>query len=618
MKKSKLLAPLLALILVMAFALPAFAAPISAPFTNNGTITITAPEHHNLAASSTYTLFQLYDLVNITGSTAPYQFVYTPNASVKAYLTWVANGASGWNATMLYPKPTLAAYEVTTSPSVNMTQACEEFRQWLQKFDGSAAGNEIYDAAKIIELATMMVLSSKYGGVDPALATPTFISNPPNSLQFTGLQYAYYLVVGEGVHETNTTGTPNVTRGILVNVPEYEDYENGTGNLTKDAKRVLKIDVPTVEKEVKEDQENTNPADDTWEKETDKNIGDTVDYKITSAVPDTTGYLGYSFIVTDILSKGLTLTGTPTPGSGLLSGHDISIKIGAATYPSSSFSARLLGPGAGTLNQANLGKLWGVYDFANDPYILDGGHLLIIDFIPGDDEAIMRAFMAMTPGTPIEITYTATLNEDAVIGSDGNPNKVILFYNTNPTASPCVMGKTPPDETIVYTFDIDVLKVDGEETTVKLAGAEFELKNAAGAVLKFKHNPTGNVYKLAADQSAAGLETILVSDADGVIRIIGLDEGTYTLTETKAPIGYNLLEDPITVVIEHAGGGSYTVKNGTFTGTVTIGNFTGGVLPGTGGIGTTVFYAVGAILALLLAAAFVVYKRKRSLGVLLA
>jgi len=607
-KRTKFLPLLLALAMLLAFAMPAMAAHALMAENGTGTITISAPEHHNLASAETYTLYQLYDLVNITGSTAPYQFVYKPNATVVNFLNWVEAGASGWNSSMVYAKPTLPGYGVTTLPSVDAAAAAEEFRQWLQTFDNAGDNDyddDVFDAQKIIELATMMVLS----GLQPKVVSPTI--NPdgmPNALRFENLDFAYYLVVGQGVHETNPDGSKSVTRGILVNVPEYEDPTKTTGNVTKHAKRDLKIDVPTVDKEVQD-------HDDSWGDETDKNIGDTIDYKITSAVPDTAGYLGYSFIMSDILSKGLSFVGAPAPGYLDVAANSVKITIGGVDY--TSFTARLLA--ASDINATNLGKLDGVYNFAGDPYMLDGGHLLIIDFTPTD--AAMKAFMAKAAGAEIVVTYQAILNENAIIGSAGNPNKVILFYNTNPTASPCVLGKTPEDETIVYTFDIDILKVDGEDESETLEGAEFELKNSKGEVLKFKL--AGGVYRLA----ITGGDTKLVSGDDGTIKLEGLDAGIYSLKETKAPVGYNPLKNEIEIVIVHehidgVGTGnhtvSYTADGVTATGVVTIGNFTGGVLPGTGGIGTYIFFGVGGGLAVLLIVAFIIYKRKRTLGSLIA
>lgn len=625
MQKRKLIALFLAMVMALALAIPAMAASHAIMAQNgNGTITITAPEHHNLAAANTFTLYQLYDLQDITGSTAPYQFVYTANQTVKNFLAWVEagveGGAHGWNSSMVYAKPTLAGYGVTTLPSVDAVAAAEEFRQWLQTFDNSDADHGVFDAQKIIELATMMVLS----GIEPKVINPaTDLDEMPSSLKFKNLDFAYYLVVGQGKHETNPDGTPNVTRGMLVNVPEYEDHKQTSGNLTKDAKRDLKIDVPTVDKEVYD-----HNSDD-WQDETDLNVGDTIKYQLTSYVPDTTGYLGYSFIMTDILSKGLSFVGarndegylTVVPGS-------VKITIGGDDY--TGFTARHLA--ASDLNPANLGKLDGVYDFAGDPYMLDGGHLLIIDFTPS--QTAMEAFMAKAAGAEIVVSYQAILNEDAVIGAPGNPNKVILFYNTNPTASPCVLGKTPPEVTIVYTFDLNLLKVDGETmddaVPTKLAGAEFELKKASGGdSLWFKKNGTTYTHVKA---GTAGAVQTLISGADGVIYIKGLDAGSYNLIETKAPIGYNLPVAPdnifpFTIVhVAEADGtykGKYTVNGaigrvGDLLHECMVPNFTGGVLPGTGGSGTYVFFGVGIGLAILLAAAFVIYKRKRTLGMLSA
>jgi len=570
-KRTKFLTLLLALAMLVAFALPAVAAP---PMGTDGTITITPPANHVLSETQ-YSAYKLYNLVRITGTAPNFQFVYEPSEAVKNFLKT--------------PGLNLALYGVTANPNTNadtLALACEQFRQWLQKFDGTN-NNEAFDDEELIALARVMIQSR---GVEPA-AQQRSPAAPGSSLQFTGLDYGWYLVTGEGTHIEGGHTKTTVSRGMLVAVPELNEAKT---NWTKDAKRNLKIDVPTVKKELKDDHGN-------WAKETDRNVGDTIDYKITSAVPDMTGYTGYTFNVRDKMSKGLTFK---TNSATSIVTSDISVTIGGVAYYN--FTANLYH--AGNLPPALATKV----SLATDE------HLLFIDFtgITGN----MNAFMALEKGKEIVITYSAVLNEKAVIGKPGNPNQVILEYARDPNVDgSCDVGETPHDETIVYTFDINILKVDGGDKTTPLGDAEFELrKTPTGAALWFKKN--GNVYTLAEKQdNSGGAVQKLVSDANGIIKLVGLDAGTYYLVETKAPIGYNLPDGPYEVVIAHAGKGDYTVNGAIGLGhQCKVENNTGGVLPGTGGIGTYIFFGVGGGMAILLIAAFVIYKRKRTLDALAA
>lgn len=236
----------------------------------------------------------------------------------------------------------------------------------------------------------------------------------------------------------------------------------------------------------------------------------------------------------------------------------------------------------------------------------------------------------VTAGKYILVEYTATLNTNAAIGLPGNPNEVWLTYSNKPDQSGSGApeeGETPHDKVIVFTYELDTTKVDGANHDTKLKDAEFKLYNKAGKWVKV--DTTGKVTGWA-DAEAEG--TTLKSDDNGLFKVIGLDDGTYYLKETKAPSGYNLLTAPIELTI------SATTKNGhewingnasdaltnltikigtttesgdTSTGIVnaTIENNKGTVLPATGGLGTTMFYTIGGLL--MLATAILLITKRR-------
>ncbi len=219
---------------------------------------------------------------------------------------------------------------------------------------------------------------------------------------------------------------------------------------------------------------------------------------------------------------------------------------------------------------------------------------------------------SLEAGTKIVVTYTATLNENAVVGLNGNENKVKLEYGdeSEPTF-------TPEDTTITYTWDTDVVKYTTKDgTEIKLAGAVFSLsKNEDGKnTLAFTQatdangEPLANTYKY----DPEGTITQITTDSTGTFTIKGLDADTYYLTEITAPAGYNKLSEAIEVVITGAESGENETLNYT-TIVAKVENKAGTELPSTGGIGTTIFYIVGGVLVLG-AVVLLVTKRRMSMN----
>ena len=194
----------------------------------------------------------------------------------------------------------------------------------------------------------------------------------------------------------------------------------------------------------------------------------------------------------------------------------------------------------------------------------------------------------------IVISYTATLNENAVIAGAGNPNTSKVSYGDSSNTK-----YTPDSTTKTYTWDVDVFKYTmNGETEIALAGAKFTLsKNADGSNPIALVSEGNNVYRVA-KTGETGTVTEITTDATGKFTIKGLDADTYYLTETAAPAGYNKLAGPVTIVI-----GANGVVNGTTEAPqgvdeVKVLNQTGAELPSTGGMGTTIFYVLGTVLVL--------------------
>ena len=339
-----------------------------------------------------------------------------------------------------------------------------------------------------------------------------------------------------------------------------------------------KTALPTVEKMVKdiEDTEDSNIADNEWHETADHDIGDSVPFKLTATLPNNAqGYQSYKLIFHDDLADGLTL-------------NEGTIKV--LMYESVHKANADFDMNDGTDVTANFViKTTGLTD-AN------------CDFEVGCDNVFN--ITNVTKDTAFVIYYEATLNETAVIGGDGNINKVYLEYSNNPYGDGT--GKTEEDKVTVYTYQLKINKVDGENHA--LEGAEFTLyKKVLG-----KNEPV----LVAIDQLGANPTTFTWT---------GLDDGDYILKETKIPAGYNGMADmEFTITATHT-----QLEDGTFeltsldggkmglgdtvTGIIdeNIVNNTGTILPETGAQGTMWLIFGGAMLVIL-AGVFMITRKKMS------
>lgn len=203
-------------------------------------------------------------------------------------------------------------------------------------------------------------------------------------------------------------------------------------------------------------------------------------------------------------------------------------------------------------------------------------------------------------GDVVTVTYYAQINENAKIADEANVNKAKVEYGTN--------SHTEYDTTETYVWKMNIVKYTMEqETEKKLAGATFKLsRDEAGAQVIKLVKVDDTTYRLALPtETDTAVDTITTGET-GELVINGLADGTYYLTETKAPRGYNLLREPVNVTIGHKdANGKLTetsfVADQTETdtsGVVKVENNAGAELPSTGGIGTTVFYVLGSAMAL--------------------
>ena len=315
-----------------------------------------------------------------------------------------------------------------------------------------------------------------------------------------------------------------------------------------------KNEAPTNVKTVQEDSNNA------WGETNDADIGQTVNFK--STITAQAGAENYVFH--DTMSAGLTYTGV----TGItLNGTAVDASNYTVTAPAA-----------------------------------DGDTF---------DVTFTQAFCdTLAAGDQIVISYTATLNENAVVGLPGNPNTSKVSYGDSSNTK-----YTPESQTTTYTWDVDVLKyTKNGETETALAGAKFTLsKSADGSSPIALVSKGNNVYRVA-KTGETGTVTEITTDATGKFTIQGLDADTYYLTETAAPAGYNKLADAVTIVIGENGVVNGTTEAPQGVDEVKVLNQSGTELPSTGGMGTTIFYVLGSILVVGAAVLLVTRKRMSTKG----
>lgn len=203
---------------------------------------------------------------------------------------------------------------------------------------------------------------------------------------------------------------------------------------------------------------------------------------------------------------------------------------------------------------------------------------------------------SLTSDTDIKVTYTATLNENAVVKNTANTNKIVLKYGDQSTVE---------KETETYTYQLTVVKTNADKTK-KLKGAIFKLSTDEDGIYPLKFTKKNGQYVV--DPNGA-IETITTTES-GTFTIVGLDAKEYYLTETVAPAGYNKLADPIKLVVSR---NNVKKDDAVLTNdTLIVENKSGATLPGTGGIGTTIFYVIGGLLMAAAAVLLITKKRMNS------
>ena len=376
-------------------------------------------------------------------------------------------------------------------------------------------------------------------------------SNSKYTATFTGLDYGYYVVAVPGATLANASSQ----YATLVSVHSTSVTAEIKGNL------------PTVDKKVQ--------VNGTGKDATDAKIGDTLTFTLTSTIPDMSAYSTYTFNFKDTLSKGLTF------------GQVTSVKVEGANSPL-------------TVNT----------DYTVTTPTASNNNTLTVamkDF---------KTKQQVNAGKKITVTYTATLNKDAVVGGAGNVNSATIQYSNNPSTNGT--GESEPSKVRVFTYGFTVDKYTGDygENATRLAGAEFTLapKNDStpiSFVQVYAGSATAKAEYRVAKADEPGATTTIITPVYGKVEFRGLKNGEYTLTETKAPAGYNKLASAIGVKVDGRNDGTdntdatvtitYNNDNGSVygehasNGVIPVRNKSGVTLPGTGGMGTIAFTVIGVL-----------------------
>lgn len=362
-----------------------------------------------------------------------------------------------------------------------------------------------------------------------------------------------------------------IVKEVSESVPEGEGYTKAIVQVVGDTTIDVKSGTASSQKKVK-DKDDSEGIVTEWQDTADYDLGDDVPFQLSATVSPnfTQCEKDYQLTFHDVQSAGLTFN------------NNVAVKIGGEVVDASHYTVTT-DPGDGCTFHVHFNNLKTVTT-ANDNKVANG--------------------------SVITVEYTSKLNNQAVIGSAGNPNKShITFTNKYNSDQPDEDGKTPDDEVIVYTFKLVVNKVtankgeDAETNPTKpLAGAEFTL---------YKFDSKTGDYVVYHDYEGKAANDKLTATEFQWLR---LDAGKYKLVETTTPGGYNTIE-PIEFMVaaNHSNDpaklellsltGETISGNATFTPSVADGslatavvNVTGNTLPSTGGMGTTVFYIIGSIL----------------------
>lgn len=467
---------------------------------------------------------------------------------------WAEGAEATYTLTINNANGTYEAYQIF-SGDLSVNEAGKKVLsniQWGSGVDATKMGSE--SAATVAESLTTSALAENFAedlvsGSKLSSTKKAATTAQDGTAVFKGLSAGYYLVKNSSV-DTGKTYTDFILEVV--------------GNTTANHKG----DVPDVEKKVEEKNDSTGAAT-TWGATADYDVGDEINFELTGTLPESYGrYANYKYVFHDTMTN--------------------------MTYKDGSVKVYYVKDGKTNRDEISSGfaSTWD-----------NGAKKLTVTF-----NDLKTAVSGLAHDDKIVVTYTATLDASAVVGGNGNPNKVKLEYSNNPNGEGT--GETPEKTVVVFTYKTIINKVtkgtDGKN--VPLAGAEFTLsKFIASESGSDTVTVNGTEYHGTWNRGVTVTPTNTGNIAN-VFTFSGLDAGIYRLTETKTPEGYNTIDPVYFEIVATNDGTKVTNMEGkavngseiSFTENTTDGslsadviNNAGTTLPSTGGMGTTVFYVVG-------------------------
>ncbi len=375
------------------------------------------------------------------------------------------------------------------------------------------------DVAKALADGTTTIAQLKDEKKLTLITATKTVESQKDKTAIVGLAAGYYLVKDKDGTQANKS----------------DAYTAFIVQVVGDTEAAIKSGVPTVTKKVKDTNESTGETTD-WQDSADYKIGADVPYQVTGTMPSNIAdYTSYKYVFTDTMSKGLIYTA-----------NNAKITIGGIDVTNSFTEAVTTKEDGSTVVTWTCNNLKGIEGVTLDA------------------------------NTTVVVNYTAKLNNNAVLGSAGNPNTVNLTYSNNPNkGDEGETGKTPDDKNIVFTYKVVANKVDQDKKS--LAGAAFKLEKKASETT-----------------TPAGYNTITPVE--------------FTISATHDTTA----DEPTLISLS----GNATTGEAAFTANTTNGSLTtdimnkkGSTLPSTGGRGTTMIYIIGA--ALIVMAGVVLAMRKK-------
>lgn len=364
----------------------------------------------------------------------------------------------------------------------------DEYKSGTDKTTKLDAGKTLDMIAKALEEANIAE------GTDECKTSPNGT--------FTGLNTGYWLFVTKNVNTSTNPpkrDTDTFTSPIFVVV-------GGSAETIAPKKQV-----PTVTKAVKDDKEGGSFGDNVFTNPNmaaDSRMDQFIDYQLTGTVAGNINtYSTYKYIFTDNLPKSMTPefeSDGKTPA--------VTVKIGDTKVKTSCYTAK----------------------YENDTITVDFTNLK-------NCTGVDNAAITLNSDSKVTVEYKAKLDSTKIFDNDGKikeifsglvgqaqTNTVKLTYSNNPHAEG--VGTTVEHHAYDYTYGIDVTKVGSDNKAKGLEGVEFTLQ---------ENGDTSNFIKADGTKTANSEQAKLKTDADGKINVVGLDEGTYTLTEVTPAPGYN-------------------------------------------------------------------------------